>query len=181
MNIPVWILGSSLFGAQLAAQLGLPYAFASHFAPHMMMDAIETYQSEFRPSKWLAAPYLMLGFNVFAAETDEEAQFLATSLQQAFIALRTGKPGKLQPPIPGYAASQPTDLRALLNGLLRCSAIGSAQTVLRQTREFVDKTGADELMVTSQIFDHSARLRSYEILAHTFEVPTFAAGAVESS
>lgn len=165
MNIPVWILGSSLFGAQLAAQLGLPYAFASHFAPHMMMDAIQTYRDEFRPSKQLSAPYVMLGFNVFAADSDEEAHLLATSLQQAFVALRTGTPGKLQPPKPGYAASLPPDLRALLNGLFKCSAIGSAATVKRQTEEFLDSTGADELMVTSQIFDHSARLKSYEILA----------------
>ena len=165
MDIPVWILGSSLFGAQLAAQLGLPYAFASHFAPHMMMDAMKAYRDEFRPSKWLPAPYVMLGFNVFAADSDEEGQLLATSLQQAFVALRTGTPGKLQPPTPGYADSLPPDLRALLNGLFKCSAIGSAATVKSQTEEFLHRTGADELMVTSQIFDHSARLRSYEILA----------------
>lgn len=168
MDIKVWILGSSLFGAQLAAQLGLPYAFASHFAPQMMLEAIQVYRDEFRPSKWLAEPYVMLGFNVFAADSDEEGELLATSLQQAFVALRTGNPGKLQPPAPGFAASLPPEFRMLLNGLLKCSAIGSPATVKKQTEEFVERTGADELMVTSQIFDHQARLKSYQILAGCF-------------
>jgi luciferase family oxidoreductase group 1 len=165
LDVPVWILGSSLFGAQLAAQLGLPFAFASHFAPQMMMDALAVYRRSFQPSAWLAQPYAMLGFNVFAADTDEEAQLLATSVQQAFVALRTGTPGQLKPPLAGYADTLPLDQRALLDSLLSCSAIGSPETVRKATLEFIERTGADELMVTSQIFDHDARVRSYELLA----------------
>jgi luciferase family oxidoreductase group 1 len=165
LDVPVWILGSSLFGAQLAAQLGLPYAFASHFAPGQLDEALSVYRSSFRPSQWLDKPYAMLGFNVFAADSDEEAQLLATSLQQAFVALRTGQPGKLKPPVAGYAETLPPQIRAQLDGMLSCSAIGSAETVQAATKVFVERTGADELMVTSQIFDHAARLRSYELLA----------------
>ncbi|WP_324808697.1 LLM class flavin-dependent oxidoreductase [Sphingomonas sp. LY29] len=167
-NVPVWILGSSLFGAELAAHLGLPYAFASHFAPQQMIEALAVYRARFQPSPYLDKPYAMLGFNVFAADTDEEAQLLATSLQQAFVALRTGNPGKLKPPLAGFAETLPLDIRAMLDGLLRCSAIGSKETVRAATEEFVARTGADELMITSQIFDHSARVRSYEILAQAF-------------
>ena len=165
LEVPVWILGSSLFGAQLAAQLGLPYAFASHFAPQQMMEAIRVYRATFRPSKRLDKPYVMLGFNVFAADSDEEAELLATSLQQAFVSLRIGQPDKLRPPVAGYSQSLPLEVRAQLRGMLSCSAIGSPATVKTSTEEFVERTGADELMVTSQIFDHSARIRSYEILA----------------
>ncbi len=165
MKIPVWILGSSLFGAELAAELGLPYAFASHFAPQQITEALRVYRTKFRPSGSLDKPYVMLGFNVFAADTDEEGQLLASSLEQAFVALRTGRPGKLQPPIAGYADTLPLEQRALLNGLLSCSAIGSPTSVKATTEAFVARTGADELMVTSQIFDHAARVRSYEILA----------------
>ena len=122
LNVPLWILGSSLFGAQLAAHLGLPYAFASHFAPQMMMQAIDMYRSNFRPSAQLAEPYVMLGFNVFAADTDEEAHLLATSMQQAFVNLRTGNPGKLQPPVQrlpgsaGHARAHDARQRAVLLG-----------------------------------------------------------------
>jgi luciferase family oxidoreductase group 1 len=165
LDIPVWILGSSQYGAQLAAQLGLPYAFASHFAPQQMLAALATYRERFQPSRWLAEPYTMLGFNVFAADSDEEGALLATSLQQAFVALRTGQPGKLKPPMPDYADSLPFEQRASLDHLLSCSAIGSAATVKAATEAFVARTGADELMITSQIFDHQARLRSFEILA----------------
>ena len=164
-NVPLWILGSSLFGAQLAAHLGLPYAFASHFAPQQMMDAIALYRAQFRPSAQLAKPYVMLGFNVFAAERNEEAQLLATSLQQAFVALRTGSPGKLKPPVADYEQSLPLEIRALLRRVLQCSAIGDADTVRSQILAFVERTEADELMIASQIFDHRARLKSYEILA----------------
>jgi luciferase family oxidoreductase group 1 len=165
LDVPVWILGSSLYGAQLAAQLGLPYAFASHFAPQQMMAALAEYRQRFEPSRWLAKPYAMLGFNVFAADSDEEGALLATSLQQAFVALRTGQPGQLKPPLAGYGDSLPLEQRALLNHLLSCSAIGSPATVKAATEAFVARTGADELMITSQIFDHQARLRSFEILA----------------
>jgi luciferase family oxidoreductase group 1 len=165
LQIPVWILGSSLFGAQLAAMLGLPYAFASHFAPQQMDEAVELYRRDFRPSGQLERPYVMLGFNAFAADTDEEAQLLATSVQQAFVNLRTGRPSKLPPPMPGFADTLPPPHRAILDQVLTCSAIGSAQTVRRQIAAFAQRTGADELMVTSQIWDHAARLRSYEIVA----------------
>jgi luciferase family oxidoreductase group 1 len=165
LDVPVWILGSSLFGAQLAAMLGLPYAFASHFAPQQMMEALDVYRRTFKPSQWLGRPYVMLGFNVFAADTDEEGALLATSVQQAFVSLRTGQPGKLKPPVPGYADTLPPSQRALLDQLLSCSAVGSPQTVRASTEAFLARTGADELMVTSQIFDHQARLRSYALLA----------------
>jgi luciferase family oxidoreductase group 1 len=165
MDIPLWILGSSTFGAQLAAMLGLPYAFASHFAPAQMMQAIALYRASFKPSKQLAKPYVMLGFNVFAADTDEEAAVLATSMQQAFVNLRTGRPSRLQPPLPGYLESLPPQARGMLDDVLSCSAIGSPATVRQALQAFIERTGADELMITSQIFDHAARLRSYEITA----------------
>jgi len=164
-KVPVWILGSSLFGAQLAAMLGLPYAFASHFAPGQMMQAIEVYRSTFQPSEQLARPHLMLGYNVFAADSDEEAALLATSMQQAFVKLRTGRPGKLPPPVPGYLESLDPGPRAMLDEVLACTAIGSGSSVHRQIEAFVARTGADELMVTSQVFDQKARLRSYELAA----------------
>jgi luciferase family oxidoreductase group 1 len=169
LNVPIWILGSSLFGAQLAAALGLPYAFASHFAPAQMMQAIALYRSSFRPSAHLEKPYVMLGFNVFAADTEEEAQFLATSMQQAFVNLRSGHPKRLQPPMEGYLNRIGPQERALLDQVLSCAAIGSRDTVKRILKAFIEQTGADELMITSQIFDHPARLRSYEITAELHE------------
>jgi len=165
LKVPIWILGSSLFGAQLAAALGLPYAFASHFAPAQMMQAIALYRANFKPSAQLQKPYVMLGFNVFAADTDEEAQFLATSMQQAFVNLRSGYPKRLQPPMKGYLQSIGPQERALLEQVLSCAAIGSRDTVNSGLKAFIEQTGADELMITSQIFDHAARLRSYEITA----------------
>jgi luciferase family oxidoreductase group 1 len=165
LKVPLWILGSSLFGAQLAAHLGLPYAFASHFAPGQMMQAIELYRATFKPSERLAKPHVMLGFNVFAADTDAQAHLLATSMQQAFVSLRTGRPGKLQAPRPGYMESLGPQEKTMLDAVLSCSAIGAPATVQRQLHDFIAKTGADELMITSQIFDHASRLRSYEITA----------------
>jgi luciferase family oxidoreductase group 1 len=164
-KVPVWILGSSLFGAQLAAALGLPYAFASHFAPAQMMAAIQLYRETFKPSRQLAKPYVMLGFNVFAADSDEEAQLRATSMQQAFVNLRSGRPAKLPPPLAGYRDKVGPAERALLDGVLSCATIGSPATVREGLRAFIEHTGADELMITSQMFDHRARLRSYEIAA----------------
>jgi luciferase family oxidoreductase group 1 len=164
-KVPVWILGSSLFGAQLAAMLGLPYAFASHFAPDLMMHAIEVYRANFKPSEQLDRPHVMLGYNVIAADSDEEAALLATSLQQAFVNLRTGRPGKLPPPLPGYVENLPAPARDILDSVLACSAIGAPDTVRAALRAFVERTRADELMVTGQIFDHAARLRSFEIAA----------------
>ena len=164
-EVPIWILGSSTFGAQLAAHLGLPYAFASHFAPSEMMSAIRVYRETFRPSERLSEPYVMLGYNVFAADTDDEARLLFSSVQQAFVNLRTGRPGKLPPPLAGYEAGLDAGARSMIGQALACSAVGSAETVRRELNAFVAATGADELMVTSQIWDHAARLRSLEILA----------------
>ena len=164
-EVPVWILGSSTFGAQLAAHLGLPYAFASHFAPQQMMQAIRIYRESFKPSKQLARPHVMLGFNVFAADTDEEAVFRASSWQQAFVNLRSGRPGRLPAPVKGYRESVGPAERALLDSVLSCSAVGSPESVRAGLADFIERTGADELMITSQVFDHAARLRSYEIVA----------------
>lgn len=165
LKIPIWILGSSLFGAQLAAALGLPYAFASHFAPAQMMQAISIYRDNFRPSGELKKPHVMLGFNVFAADTDEEAHVLATSWQQAFVNLRSGRPSRLPPPIKGYLDQVGPGFRLMLDQVLTCSAIGSPTSVESQLKDFVDRTLADELMLTSQIFDHQARIRSFEIVS----------------
>lgn len=170
LAVPIWILGSSLFGAQVAALLGLPFAFASHFAPADLMPAIEIYREHFRPSKQLERPYVMLGFNVFAADTDDEARFLATSMQQAFVNLRSGRPSTLQPPVRDYEGVLSGAARALLAQVLECSAIGGPDTVGRALHAFVARTGADELMISSMIFDHAARLHSYEIAAQVRDV-----------
>src|SRR6478672_3588231 len=163
LDIPIWILGSSLFGAQLAAQLGLPYAFASHFAPAQMLEAIHVYRATFQPSAQMATPYVMLGYNVFAADTDTEAALLSTSVMQAVINLRTGTPARLQPPVADYYEGLPRPHQTMIDHFLACSAIGSAETVRARVETFVKETGADELMITSQIYDHRQRLRSYEI------------------
>ena len=165
LNVPLWILGSSLFGAQVAAAFGLPFAFASHFAPAQMLHAIELYRREFRASQDLAKPYVMLGFNVFGADSREQAKFLATSMQQAFVNLRSGRPSQLQPPVDGYAEGLGLQERAILDQVLSCASIGTPEMVRADLRNFIQKTGADELMITSQIFDHAARLRSFEIAA----------------
>lgn len=164
-NVPLWILGSSTFGAQLAAYLGLPFAFASHFAPAQMMEALAVYRGAFRPSNTLKEPYVMLGFNIFAAPSDEEGRLLSTSLMQAFVSLRRGAPGKLQPPDPDFESSLNVTERAQLEMVLACSAIGSPRTVKRSMEAFIRRTGADELILASHIFDHSARVRAYEIAA----------------
>jgi alkanesulfonate monooxygenase SsuD/methylene tetrahydromethanopterin reductase-like flavin-dependent oxidoreductase (luciferase family) len=130
-----------------------------------MSEAVRLYRERFQPSAQLARPYIMLGFNAFAAETEEEAQLLVTSVQQAFVNLRTGKPAKLPPPVPGYADTLPLPARAMLRHSLSCSAIGTRDTVRAAIAAFAERNGADELMVTSQIYDHQARLRSYEIVA----------------
>jgi luciferase family oxidoreductase group 1 len=164
-KVPVWILGSSHFGAQLAAMLGLPYAFASHFAPQQLMQAIALYRSMFKPSKYLDKPYVMLGYNVFAADTDEEAKVLATSMQQSFVNLRSGRPGRLPPPKPGFYEQSGPRERELLDMVLTCTAIGSRETVRERLREFIRETQADELMIACAMHDHRARLHSYEIAA----------------
>ena len=164
-KVEVWVLGSSTYGAQLAAILGLPYAFASHFAPAELDHAIDIYRSRFQPSDRLATPHLMLGVNVVAAETDAEARFLFSSQQQAFANLRTGRPGKLPPPIEGYAQAMDPAVKGMLDHALAQAIVGSRDTVRRGIEAFLRRTGADELMVTAQIFDFEARKRSYEILA----------------
>jgi luciferase family oxidoreductase group 1 len=169
LNIPFWILGSSLFGAQVAAALGLPFAFASHFAPSQMMEALDVYRARFRPSQHLSQPYAMLGFNVFAADTDDEAHLLASSMQQAFVNLRSGRPSKLQPPVRGYRERLSGSEQALLQQVLSCSAIGSPATVQKQIAAFIERTGANELIINSNVFDHAARLRSFEITAQVRE------------
>jgi luciferase family oxidoreductase group 1 len=165
LQVPVWILGSSLFGAQLAAMLGLPYAFASHFAPQAMMQASKMYRETFRPSQFLDKPYVMLGVNVFAADTESEAQLLFTSLQQAFVNLRTGRPGMLPPPVADYASHLGPQEIGMLNNALSCTVVGTQTQVRDGLAEFAERTGADELMVTAQVFEHQARLRSYELTA----------------
>jgi luciferase family oxidoreductase group 1 len=169
LNIPFWILGSSLFGAQVAAALGLPFAFASHFAPAQMMEAVDIYRARFRPSQQLAEPYVMLGFNVFAADTDDEAHLLASSMQQAFVNLRSGRPSRLQPPVRGYRERLSASEQALLQQVLSCSAIGSPAKVQEQIATFIERTGANELIINSNVFDHAARLRSFEITAQVRE------------
>jgi luciferase family oxidoreductase group 1 len=164
-EVAVWILGSSTFGAQLAAYLGLPYAFASHFAPEQMKDAVAIYRERFRPSARLATPHVMLGINIFAADTDAAARRLFSSLQQAFLNLRRGRPGKLPPPVDDLEAQVDRYGRAMLADSLSCSVVGGPETIRDGLQAFVAATGADELMVTAQIFDHAARKRSFEILA----------------
>lgn len=167
-NVPVWILGSSLYGAQLAALLGLPYAFASHFAPGDMDQAIQVYRSQFQPSQFLQKPYLMMGLNVCAADTEEEARDLFSSLEQAFVAMRTNQRGKLRPPIKGYRDTLDPMARAMLDQTLSLAVVGGPAKVREGVDAFIARTGADELMVTAQIYNHQSRKRSYEILAQTF-------------
>jgi len=164
-KVPIWILGSSLYGAQLAAMLGLPYAFASHFAPAELDHALDIYRLRFQPSEQLDKPHVMLGLNVFAAPTDAEARLLFTSLQQAFVNLRTGRPGRLPPPVESYDRDLDPMAKTMLGQALSCAVVGSPETVRQGIDAFVRRTGADELMVTAQIFDHAARVRSFEILA----------------
>lgn len=165
-DVKLWILGSSLFGAQLAAALGLPYAFASHFAPDALDQALAIYRRDFRPSAQLARPHAMAGFNVFAADTDAEAELLASSQQQSFVALRTGNPRQLPPPVANYRESLGAQGTAILDHVLQCSAVGGPAKVADGLAAFVERTGVDEIMVTSAIYDHDARKRSLAITAH---------------
>jgi luciferase family oxidoreductase group 1 len=171
LDVPIWILGSSTFGAQLAAYLGLPFAFASHFAPAMMTEAIAIYRQRFRPSAQLATPHVMLGLNVVAAETDDEARFLFSSLQQSFINSRSGRPGRLPPPVANFDEDIDPYARAMLDDALACAIVGGARTVREGMVAFVARTGADELMVTANIFDHAKRKRSFAIVADVVEMP----------
>jgi luciferase family oxidoreductase group 1 len=165
LEVPIWILGSSLYGAQVAAYLGLPFAFASHFAPAMMMDAIAIYRHRFRPSEQLATPNVMLGVTVVGAESDDEARFLFSSLQQSTLNNRIGRRGRVPPPVPDFEARLDPYARAILNEAQSCAVVGGPQTVRRGLDDFIRRTSADELMVTANIFDHAKRKRSFEIVA----------------
>jgi luciferase family oxidoreductase group 1 len=164
LEVPLWILGSSLYGAQLAAALGLPYAFASHFAPGDLMPALATYRAAFKPSAQLAAPYAMVGANAVVAETDAEARRLFTSVQQAVTNLLRGARGLLQPPIDDIESYWTPAEKAHASRMLGCSFVGSPATVRAGLAEFAKATAADEIIVAAGIFDRSARLRSYELL-----------------
>ena len=176
-NLPLWILGSSTFGAQLAAHLGLPYAFASHFAPGMMKQAISIYRQTFQPSEQLKQPYVMLGYNMIAADTDGEADLLASSLRRTFVNLRRGTPTRLAPPDPSFDAEIQPHERTMLEQTLSCTAVGSPDTVKEKVKAFIDDTGADELILSSHIFDEQARLKSYQIAADIRESLTPAKAA----
>jgi luciferase family oxidoreductase group 1 len=165
LRVPIWLLGSSDFSARFAASLGLPFAFASHFAPDYLEAALVTYRSEFQPSETLDRPYVMVGAYVIAADSDAEARRLFTSVQQQFIALRRGQPVQLRPPVDRLEdVATPAEL-AMVERAVRCAVVGSPETVLRGLQAFLDDTGADELMIAAQIYDHGARLRSFELLA----------------
>ena len=164
-NVPIWILGSSLFGAQLAGMLGLPYAFASHFAPEALMQALEVYRTHFRPSEQLDKPYVMVGMNVVAAETDAEAKRLFTSAQQGFTNLLRGTRGQLSPPIDDIDSYWSPAEKAQASRMLRYAMVGDAATIREGIAQFAKDTKADEFMATGMIYDHAARLTSYEILS----------------
>jgi luciferase family oxidoreductase group 1 len=165
LQVPIWLLGSSLFSAQLAAQLGLPFAFASHFAPADMMAALRLYRNLFKPSKQLKRPYTVLGINVVAAVTDEEAHRQFTSLQQSFTYLRRGMPRQIPPPIDDIESFWSPAEKALASQTLTVSAVGSSESVARVLQNFIDMTNPDELMLTAHIYDHKARLDSFERVA----------------
>ncbi|WP_019537515.1 LLM class flavin-dependent oxidoreductase [Paenibacillus ginsengihumi] len=168
LDIPIWLLGSSGFSAQLAGQLGLPFAFASHFAPDYLLPALELYRSHFRPSSSLEKPYVMVAVNVIAAPTDDEAIWLATSQEQQFLNVIRGRSGKLKPPVDNMDQLWSEQEKAVVRGnMLKCSAIGSPDTVRSKLSAILEETGADELIATAQVYDHKARLRSFELLAKT--------------
>ena len=164
-KVPIWLLGSSLFSAELAAHLGLPFAFASHFAPELLLEALALYRREFTPSDRLAKPHAMAAINVFAADTDAEGVRLSTSMQQSFARLSTGKPGKLPPPVDDVTAILTAQQIEGAKSRLLYSAIGGPETVQKQLADFIALTGVDELMVTGMAFDNAARIRSLEIVA----------------
>lgn len=164
-QVEMWMLGSSLFGAQLAAMLGMPYAFASHFAPDYLDQALETYRRLFCPSQWLERPHVMAAMTVIAAEDDEEAALLGTSMDQSFVALRSGTPGRLKPPVPGYRQSLPPGQLAMLEHMRQASAVGGPEKVRADIVRFVERTGADEIIVSGATYDPAMRRRSLEITA----------------
>ena len=168
-DVEMWMLGSSLFGANLAAQLGMPYAFASHFAPDHLDAALALYRERFQPSQWLDRPHVMAAMTVFAADTDAEAELIATSQQQSFVRLRTGNPGMLPPPIAGYRHTLPFQAQSLLAHIGQASAIGAPATVREAIGRFVERTGADEIMVSGATFDPAARERSLELTVEALQ------------
>ena len=168
-GVPVWMLGSSLYGAQLAAHLGLPYAFASHFAPAALDHAVEVYRRTFQPSEHLDRPRFMLALNVFAAETEAEARRLRTSMQLAFARLRSGRPGPLPRPVDRIEDHVDPAMLAVVEQALACTAVGTAGTVAGTIRRFLDRYAPDEVILTGQIHDHAARLRSFEIAAEVMK------------
>lgn len=165
LNIPIWLLGSSGFSARLAGQLGLPFSFASHFSPDNTLPALEVYRSNFRPSEVLDEPYVMVGVNVIAADTDEEARWLATSMEQQFLNLVRNRPSPLNPPVKNMDELWNPFEKTTIQQQLRTSIVGSPKVVKEKLQAFLDSTQADELIINSQIYDHKARLRSYEILS----------------
>jgi luciferase family oxidoreductase group 1 len=165
IDIPIWLLGSSSYSAQLAAHLGLPFAFAGQFSPDYMMTALQLYRETFRPSDALSAPYAMVGVNVFAAPTDEEALHLATSQQQMHLSLVRGRPGKLPPPVDNMDDAWLPHERAAVEAMLRASIVGSPSSVKQKLQAFLDATQADEIMINTMIYEHAARVRSYDIVA----------------
>ncbi len=165
LRVPIWLLGSSLFSAQLAAELGLPFAFASHFAPADMMQALHLYRAQFKPSSQLDRPYAMLGLNVVVAETDVQARYLFSSVQQSFTNLRRGTPGQIPPPIDDIDAYWSPQEKASASMTLLCSAVGSPEAVERGVLRFIEVAQPDEIITTAHIYDHSSRLRSFELLA----------------
>ncbi len=167
LDVPIWLLGSSLYSAQLAAMLGLPFAFASHFAPDLMEDAVGLYRQRFEPSGGLPEPYVMLGLNVFAAESDREAQRLFTSAQQQFMMLRRGTPGKLKPPVESMAALWSPIEAAGISRSLSASVVGGPATLAQGLDAFIERHQPDELLIASQIYDHDARRRSFALVAET--------------
>ncbi len=162
-QVELWMLGSSLFGAQLAAKLGMPYAFAAHFAPDHLDGALELYRRDFQPSEALDRPHVMVAMNVFAADTDEEARLLASSQQQSFVRLRSGTPGKLPPPIRDYTSSLPAPSRAMLDHLGQAAAVGTPAKVRDDIHAFVQRTGANEIILCGATYDPDARTRSLEL------------------
>jgi len=170
LTVPIWLLGSSDFSAQMAAEMGLPFAFASHFAPDYLFHALDLYRTNFKPSRWLEQPYAMIGANIVAADTDAEAHRLFTTLQQGFLNLVRGTPGRLAPPVEPDEIQWSTLERAHVERMTRVSVVGSPETVRAGVAALVNETGADEIIVAAQVYDHAARLRSYEIVGQVCEL-----------
>ena len=168
-DVQLYILGSSLYGAQVAALLGLPYAFASHFAPQLLDEALHVYRSSFKPSEFLDKPHATAAMNVIAADSDAEAEFLASSIQQSFVGLRTGNPRQMQPPVEGYKASLPPHIAAMLDEVLSCSAIGAPETIRDGISNFIERTHADEIIVSCSVYSHEMRKRSLDLTAQAFK------------